>query len=104
MFLRQELEQLKERIQTLELAEAQLSSISSTTQERHEDMQAGAHQEEGEEEEEEGGCEGLGPDVEKGVIEDRCQRERDKAAKIIQANWREHRKRVCDTPDWSKIY
>lgn len=99
MFLRQELDQLWARIQTLEerSAQAELSAVSATSPEDKEDTQAGAGLEEGEErdtggteEKEGGGDEGLGADAEK--------KGREKAALVIQTSWREHRNRVCNTP------
>lgn len=99
-FLRQELDQLLERIQTLEdrsqPAQAELSSLSATSPEDNEDTQAVAGLEEGEQrdtggKEKEGEGDGeLGTDAEK--------KEREKAALAIQTNWREHRNRVCNTP------
>lgn len=88
------------RIQTLEdrskSAQAELSAVSATSPEDHEDTQTGAGLEEGEErdtggkeekEEEEEGDEELGTDAEK--------KDREEAALVIQTNWREHRNRVC---------
>lgn len=100
VFLRQELDQLWVRIQTLEdrsKAQSELSPLSATL---HEDTQAGAGLEEGEERDtggqkkEEEDDEELGKDAEK--------KEREKAAFVIQTNWREHRNRVCNTPQLCK--
>ncbi|XP_038568819.1 IQ domain-containing protein E [Micropterus salmoides] len=88
---KQELDQLWVRIQTLEdrsKAQSELSPLSATL---HEDTQAGAGLEEGEERDtggqkkEEEDDEELGKDAEK--------KEREKAAFVIQTNWREHRNR-----------
>lgn len=82
LFLRQELDQLRARIQTIEdrikPAQAELSSPSATSPEDNEDAQARA----GLEEEE--GREGASPE----------KNEREKAAAVIQTNWRAHRQKV----------
>ncbi|KAM7419650.1 hypothetical protein PAMA_016645 [Pampus argenteus] len=87
---KQELEQLTARIQTLEedrskLAQAEMSSRSPTTQE---DTQNRARLEEGQE------TDTGGKEKEK---EKRRQNEREKAASIIQTNWREYRNRISLT-------
>ncbi|XP_035515204.1 IQ domain-containing protein E isoform X1 [Morone saxatilis] len=91
---KQELDQLWVRIQTLEdgskPAQAELCSLSGTSPE-DKDSQTGAGLEEGGErdaggKEQEGeGDEELGTDAE--------QKEKEKAALVIQTNWREHRNR-----------
>ncbi|KAM7394571.1 hypothetical protein PAMP_021362 [Pampus punctatissimus] len=88
---KQELEQLTVRIQTLEedrskLAQAEVSSLSPTTQENQEDTQDRADVEEGEE------TDTGGKEKEEGA-EKRRQKKREKAASIIQTNWREYRNR-----------
>ncbi|XP_017282879.1 IQ domain-containing protein E [Kryptolebias marmoratus] len=98
---RQELEQLLARIQTLEedghkLVRAELSSPPPTVAGSHEDTQSGANQEEEEEEEEERDTgrikeKGVEGDDESGA--DAEMKEREKAALIIQTNWRQHRQR-----------
>lgn len=101
VFLRQELEELRERIQTLTVAQAELASVSPTTHENREDTQAIAHLEEGEERDTGGSNaeeECLGTNAEKEMTENRCQKGRDKAARILQTNWREHRNKVCKAP------
>ncbi|XP_044046585.1 IQ domain-containing protein E isoform X2 [Siniperca chuatsi] len=92
---KQELDQLWARIQTLEdrstPAQAELTSLSATSPKDNEDTQAGAGLEEGEErdtggkEKEEERDEELSRDAEK--------KDREKAALVIQTNWREHRNR-----------
>lgn len=104
-FLRQELEQLRTRIQTLEedrskLAQAELSPFSPTTQENHEDTQDTAGLQEGEEKDT-GGQEKEGEGAEK-RSENGRKKEREKAASIIQTNWREYRNRVCNRPQLCK--
>lgn len=105
VFLRQELEQLKARIQTLQdsgkPAQAELSSPSATSPGDHEDTQPVAGLEDGVErvtggkEEKEGeGDEELSTDAE--------LKDREKAALTIQASWRKHRNRVCNTPQLCK--
>lgn len=100
VFLRQELDQLQARIQTLEdrskLPQAEPSSLSATSSEVNEDTQAASGLQEGEEkdtggkeEKEEEGVEEVGTDTEK--------TKREKAALVIQTNWKEHRNRVCYT-------
>ncbi|XP_071765465.2 IQ domain-containing protein E [Centroberyx gerrardi] len=106
---KQELEQLWVRIQTLEEdrskpAGAELSSFSPTTPETHDDTQGREGLEEGEERQTEGkekqgeskeeqGQQILGTEVEKRRNEDRWKKKREKAARTIQTNWREHRDR-----------
>ncbi|KAM8772023.1 IQ domain-containing protein E isoform 1-T2 [Acanthopagrus schlegelii] len=91
---RQELDQLRARIQTLEdgsePAHAEPSSASASSPEDNEGAQDGAgvgeERETGSKEEEEGaGDEELGTDA--------GMREREKAALVIQTHWREHRNR-----------
>lgn len=94
---KQELEQLRARIQTLEedrskLAQAEPSPLSPTTQETYEDTQDRAGLEEGEERDT-GGREKEGEGAEKKRSENGRQKEREKAASIIQTNWREFRNR-----------
>ncbi len=103
VFLRQELDQLRARIQTLEdrnqPAQSESSSVCATPPEDNEETEAGGAglevREErdtgggGEQEEEGDRVEELGTDVEK--------KEREKAALIIQSHWREHRNKVCTT-------
>lgn len=101
--LRQELDQLRARIQTLEdgsePAHAEPSSASASSPEDNEGAQDGAgvgeERETGSKEEEEGaGDEEMGTDA--------GMREREKAALVIQTHWREHRNRVGNTPQLCK--
>lgn len=93
---KQEVDQLLARIQTLEdeskAAQAELCSRSASSPKDNEDTETGAGLEEGErrpgggrEEEEGGGDEELGSAA--------AKKEREKAALVIQTNWREHRNR-----------
>ncbi|XP_076583788.1 IQ domain-containing protein E [Chaetodon auriga] len=93
---KQELDQLWARIQALEdrskPAQDELSSVSATSPEDNEDTRFAAGREEGEErdaggkqDKEEQGEEELGTNTEK--------KKREKAALVIQANWRGHRNR-----------
>lgn len=101
VFLRQELDQLWTRIQTLEdrskPARAELSSVSATSPEDNEDTQVAAGPEEGEERDM-GGKEGKEEEGDEELSTDTGKKEREKAAMVIQTNWREHRNRVCHTP------
>nr|XP_046226830.1 IQ domain-containing protein E [Scatophagus argus] len=88
---KQEVDQLRARIQTLEdqpkCAQAELSSLSTTSPEDNEDT-AGV---------EEGQQRDTGGEEEKGDEGDEQpgaeKKEREKAALVIQTNWREHRNR-----------
>lgn len=101
--LRQELDKLRARIQTLEdrskPAQAEPSSVSASSPEDNEDAQDGAgvgeERETGSKEEKEGaGDEELGTDA--------GMQQREKAALVIQTHWREHRNRVGNTPQLCK--
>uniref|UniRef100_A0A4W6FDJ0 IQ motif containing E n=1 Tax=Lates calcarifer TaxID=8187 RepID=A0A4W6FDJ0_LATCA len=100
----EELEQLWSRIQTLEddklkPAQAELSSLSPTTAVDCEDSPSRSGVKEGEEGDAEGGekegerHEDLGEDAEEKRSMRRQHEEREKAARAIQTNWREHRNR-----------
>lgn len=89
VFFRDELDQLRARIQTLEeRTEPAQAEFSTLLPEDNEDTQAGAGLEAGEERDA-GSTEGKGGDD-----LDTDTREREKASLVIQRNWREHRKRV----------
>ncbi|GLD71547.1 IQ domain-containing protein E [Lates japonicus] len=100
----EELEQLWARIQTLEddklkPAQAELSSLSPTTAVDREDSPSRSGVKEGEEGDAESGekegerYEDLGGDAEEKRSVRRQHEEREKAARAIQTNWREHRNR-----------
>lgn len=97
MFLRQELDQLRARIQTLEdrikPAQSELSSPSATSPEDDEDTGGGAGSEEGEERD-------AGSKGEKGGDEESGSENqgRENATMVIQRNWRKHRKSVGSRP------
>ncbi|XP_054460638.1 IQ domain-containing protein E isoform X2 [Anoplopoma fimbria] len=88
---KEELDQLLARIQTVEdrskHAQAELSSLSATSPEDHEDTKAGAGLEEGDER----GAGGREEEKEGGGDEE--LKEREKSALVIQTNWRQHRNR-----------
>ncbi|KAM4594483.1 IQ domain-containing protein E isoform 3-T3 [Fundulus diaphanus] len=93
---RQELEQLLTRIQTLEedrskLVQAEVGSPPPTMAERLEDTVPRAGQEE--EEERAAGCEEKGEEGEESPGTDNEMTKKEKAALIIQTNWRRHRQR-----------
>ncbi|KAK2817323.1 hypothetical protein Q5P01_025514 [Channa striata] len=93
---KQELEQLQLRIQTVEEdeikpARAEPSSCSATVAEQHEDSQGRSGLEEGEEGNIGGGERESKRDREKKRSENSQHKEREKAARTIQKNWREHR-------------
>ncbi|GAA6221643.1 IQ domain-containing protein E [Lates japonicus] len=101
---KEELEQLWARIQTLEddklkPAQAELSSLSPTTAVDREDSPSRSGVKEGEEGDAESGekegerYEDLGGDAEEKRSVRRQHEEREKAARAIQTNWREHRNR-----------
>lgn len=84
-------------------AQAELSSLSATMGGDHEDSPGRTSGTEREEREAGGGegdveREGGLENVEKKRSETRQHREREKAARIIQASWRQHRRRVCNSP------
>lgn len=100
--LRQELDQLRARIQTVEdrikPAQAELSSPpSATSPEGSEDARARAGLEEGEERD-------VGGKEEKEGHEEVSQEkeEREKAASVVQRNWRQHRQKVGNGPQLCK--
>ncbi|XP_070780262.1 IQ domain-containing protein E [Enoplosus armatus] len=88
---KQELDQLWARIQTLEdrgkPAQGELSSVSATSPEDNEDTQAGTGLEEAEERDT------GGKEKEEGDEELQDAEKKEKAALVIQTNWREHRNR-----------
>ncbi|XP_035993319.1 IQ domain-containing protein E isoform X3 [Fundulus heteroclitus] len=93
---RQELEKLLTRIQTLEearskLVQAEVGSPPPTTSEHLEDAAPRAGQEE--EEERAAGCQEKGEEGEESPGTDDEMTEKEKAALIIQTNWRQHRQR-----------
>ncbi|KAF7663434.1 hypothetical protein LDENG_00209660 [Lucifuga dentata] len=98
-----EVEQLWSRIQALEEerskpAEVELSSLSPTTPENDKNTKAreremGGKEKQEEPKKEEEGDEVWGADLEKKRSKNGLQNERQKAARIIQTKWREHRNR-----------
>lgn len=105
VFLRHELDQLWSRVQTLEEertkpAQVELSSLPLTKPENHEDT---GGTEKHEEAKEELGDEVWGADLKK-TSKNSLQKDREKAARIIQTNWREHRNRVSNTQCTSNIF
>lgn len=114
VFLRHELEQLWLRIQTVEEdqikpAQAELFSLSAATADQLEDTQVRSGQEGGEEKgigsrQKEGNKDRkLGKDVEKRKNEKSQNYKREKAANIIQTNWKEHRNRVSDSTQCKNV-
>ncbi|XP_073319912.1 IQ domain-containing protein E [Pagrus major] len=91
---KQELDQLRARIQTLEdrskPAQAEPSSVSASSPEDNEDTQAGAGMGEKRETASKEEKEGAGAEE---LCTDAGMKEREKAALVIQTNWREHRNR-----------
>uniref|UniRef100_UPI0037E73EA9 IQ domain-containing protein E n=1 Tax=Semicossyphus pulcher TaxID=241346 RepID=UPI0037E73EA9 len=93
---KEELDRLLERIQTLEdrskPAQAEPSSLSATPPEDTKDTRAGAEREAGEERAS-GGKDETKVEGDEEARTDGEKKEKEKAALVIQTNWREHRRR-----------
>lgn len=76
--------------------EAELLSPTPTVAESHEDAQSPVNQEEKEEEQDAGFLKEEGVEGKDESRTDAGMKKRETAALIIQANWRQHRQRVCN--------